>query len=527
MKHSLHSNNPATPARTLLAAAVAASLLAACGGGSDNTASALGGTPVALGVVSGFGSVYIDGERYDDSAAETAVEDADGQRQPALLKLGQRVRALHDGQGKASRLIVDAAVVGAVTAVDAAAGTLTVAAQVVRVNTDATAGRPLTRFGGDYESLADVAASDNVEIHGSPVYDATAQRYEIHATRVEKLDSRSHYRVSGTASAVAAGTLRINGLTVTYTADAIRPAGATVTDGAGVVVFGTQMVGDTLTATAVRVLRAEADAPPARTQVALGGFVSATDPAAGTLVVDGQTVRLAGARTVPTGASAAVGSYVKVAGMMAADGVVDAKALNVRTTAADDELARIRLAGEITDLVDGPSFLVRGVPVDASGVTPAANCPSPLADGTLVQVQAQAQPGTDVVRAAEIQCAPAPGLRPRELVDQGLLWPVDVKARTFGLNDARTGQRVTVRWDDKTVFLGLPRPGSAELEIQMIRTVRVEGYQEGDVVVARVVRDVSAVAGRRDGDRFRRAPGAQDKPQPWVAYQSHQNLQPR
>ena len=51
--------------------------------------------------------------------------------------------------------------------------------------------------------------------------------------------------------------------------------------------------------------------------------------------------------------------------------------------------------------------------------------------------------------------------------------------------------------------------------------------EEIPFVVARVVRDVSAGAGRRDGDRFRRVPGAQDKPQPWVAYQSHQNLQPR
>ncbi len=57
---------------------------------------------------------------------------------------------------------------------------------------------------------------------------------------------------------------------------------------------------------------------------------------------------------------------------LAADGVVYAKTLNVRTTAADDELARIRLTVEITDLVDGPSFLVRGVPVDASGVTPSS-----------------------------------------------------------------------------------------------------------------------------------------------------------
>ena len=50
---------------------------------------------------------------------------------------------------------------------------------------------------------------------------------------------------------------------------------------------------------------------------------------------------------------------------------------------------------------------------------------------------------------------------------------MDVKAETFALNDARTGQRVTVRCNDKTVFLGLPRPGRAELEMQMIRTVRV------------------------------------------------------
>ena len=104
MKHSLHPNNPATPARTLLAAAVAVALLAACGGGSDTTASALGGTPVALGVVSGFGSVYIDGERYDDSAAETAVEDADGQRHSTSCAAQETVSASgHRGSAPTSR----------------------------------------------------------------------------------------------------------------------------------------------------------------------------------------------------------------------------------------------------------------------------------------------------------------------------------------------------------------------------------------------------------------------------------------
>jgi hypothetical protein len=511
-----HAKVRAVP--TAIALAVSTALLVACGGGSTDTVASVPTTQMALGAITGFGSVDVDGVVFDDSAAETAVEDAQGQRVATKLELGQRVRVLHDGQGKATRLIVEAAVVGSVTAVDAAAGTLTVAAQLVRINTDPAAG-PVTRFGGGYGTLADVLGADDVEIHGSPVYDASAQRYEIRATRVAKLDSRSHYRVGGAAAAVDADSFELNGLTVSYTADAVKPAGATLTDGAGVVVFGTQMVGTTLTATAVRVLRAEVDAPVARTQVALGGFVSTSDAATGQFVVDGQTVRLGSVVPTPAGAAVQAGAYVKVAGTMAADGVVDASRVGVRTAAADDALATIRLAGEITDLVDGPAFLVRGVPVDASGATPAANCPSPLVDGTLVQVRAQAQAGSDVVAAFQIDC-PTPGsLRPREVLGQGLLWPVDAKTQSFGLTDARTGQSIKVRWDDKTVFLGLPRPGSAELEAQVLRTVRVEGYQQGDEVLARVVRDVSAPAGRRDGDRFRRAPDQQGKPQPWVAYQ--------
>lgn len=498
---------------------LATSLLGACGGGSGsagNTTSPT--TQVALGAVSGFGSVYIDGVRYDDSESETAIEDANGNRIAAKLELGQRVRALHDGQGKATRLLVEAAVVGDVAAVDATAGTLTVAAQSVRINTDPGQG-PVTRFGGGYESLASVVLGNPVEIHGSPVYDSAAQRYEIRATRVAKLDSRSHYRVSGSTSSVDADSFSINGLTVAYTADAIKPAGAALSDGASVVVFGTQMTGTTLNATAVRVLRAQADAPAASTQVALGGFISAWNGNAGQFVVDGQSVRLGTVTPTPAGATPQVGAYVKVVGLVAADGLIDASAVNIRTPAAEDELAMIRLAGEITDLIDGSAFLVRGVPIDATGITPTAGCPSPLVDGTLVQIKARAQAGTDVVRALEIQCAATQSMRPREVADRGLLWPVNRANQTFGLTDARSNQPVTVRWDDKTVFLGLPKPGSSELEIQVIRSVYVEGYQQGDTLVARVVRDVTAAAGKRDSDRFRRDPGAPIKPQPWLSYQ--------
>ena len=507
------------PGLTALAVAVSTALLAACGGGGANPSVSGGGTPVALGFVTGFGSVYIDGERYDDSAAETAVEDADGRRQATMLKLGQRVRALHDGQGQASHVVVDAAVTGAVTAVDGAAGTLTVAAQTVRVNVDPAAG-PVTNFGGGYAALADVRANDDAEIHGSPVYDAGSQRYVIQATRVEKLASRSHYRVSGSVAALDGDSFEINGLTVAYTAGVVKPAGATLANGGAVVVFGTQLSGGTLTATAVRVLKAEAMVPPARTQVALGGFVSARDAAAGTLVVDGQTVRLGSVTPTPAGAVPAVGGYVKLAGVMAADGVIDAQRLNVRTVAADDELAKVRLAGEVTDLADAASFLVRGVPVDATGVTLGAGCPSPLVDGAAVRVEAHAQAGTDVVRATRIDCDTSAPARPRELMSQGLLWPVDAARRTFTITDARTQAQVTVRWDDKTVFLGLPQPDSTQPQIQVLRTVRVEGYQEGNAVLARVVRDLTAPAGRREGDRFRPggAPAAGGSAGVWADY---------
>ena len=80
---------------------------------------------------------------------------------------------------------------------------------------------------------------------------------------------------------------------------------------------------------------------------------------------------------------------------------------------------------------------------------------------------------------------------------------MDAANRTFTLTDARSKVQVKVRWDDKTAFLGLPVPGSAQPQTQVLRTVRVEGYQEGDTLVARVVRDATAAAGRREADRFR------------------------
>jgi hypothetical protein len=64
-----------------LCAVFAAAALAACGGGGDSTAAPTGTTSTpssvyAAGPITGFGSVIVNGVRFDDSAA--TITDDDG-----------------------------------------------------------------------------------------------------------------------------------------------------------------------------------------------------------------------------------------------------------------------------------------------------------------------------------------------------------------------------------------------------------------------------------------------------------------
>ena len=51
-----------------------------------------GGSGVASGTVTGFGSVIVDGVEYDDSGASRQSEDAAGGLVNAPVKLGQQVQ---------------------------------------------------------------------------------------------------------------------------------------------------------------------------------------------------------------------------------------------------------------------------------------------------------------------------------------------------------------------------------------------------------------------------------------------------
>ena len=179
-------------------------LLGACGGGG-------GGDPVAStqgfssGPISGFGSIIVNGIRYEDGSA--SVIDDDGNRlsrgSDDPLQLGVVVEVVgqvrDDGlNGTASRFEVRSGLKGPVEAKDSLTNTLTVLGTPVRV----TATTVYQGVGG-FAGL--VAGSDGqvVEVHGLPGADGTlvATRIELESATVSAY--AGEYRVRGSLSGLA------------------------------------------------------------------------------------------------------------------------------------------------------------------------------------------------------------------------------------------------------------------------------------------------------------------------------------
>jgi hypothetical protein len=126
-----------------------------------------GGTGVfAAGPITGFGSIVVNDVRYDESAA-TVVDDDDANRTRAELKLGVTVTIdadpiSTDASGRAAvarsvRLVGE--IVGPDSAVDAAAGTLSVLGPTVGIGVDTVFDEQLA--GG----LAGIAAGVTLEVY--------------------------------------------------------------------------------------------------------------------------------------------------------------------------------------------------------------------------------------------------------------------------------------------------------------------------------------------------------------------------
>ena len=200
---------------------LAAGVLGGCGGGGDGVGTGGTGT-YALGTITGFGSIIVNGVRFDDSAA-SVLDDDDATRGRGELKLGMRVAIDSDAirsdaagrSATASRIRVLSELAGPVSAVDTAAGTLELLGQTVRIGA-------LTVFDDHIAgALAGIAIGQTIEVYG--LYDAASGSYD--ATRIELRDASAAWHLRGPVAALDSPrrSLRIGTLSFDYGGASNRP----------------------------------------------------------------------------------------------------------------------------------------------------------------------------------------------------------------------------------------------------------------------------------------------------------------
>lgn len=404
---SITSLNPArlsalSPLRGRLAlsalAAAAALTLAACGGGGSGSsnASTSGGQATTAatysGAVSGLGSIVVNGVRFSTSGARATDAETEGTYARAFA-LGTTVSVSGDvddnsATATASSITVHGGVRGAVSATTAS--TLTVAGQTIQVDANT-----VFEINGTAQTLSGLQALVAVGTTYVEVYVVGDAASGFLATRVEQKTAADGFAVvgkivDGSLNATSFSLLLGSGVTlsVTYTADLVKPAGATLVAGGTVRVVSTinpaTLTGSPLAATKVIVKRDRAITGRAKVR---GAVVINTN---GTWTVNDVTVDVSQAR-FDDGFNPVAGSLVKVEGTFSngvlvareveADGREYATAGGVKLYGVVSGLIPASGATPATFSIQGVTLTVPLLPVN--GVTLTAP-----ADGTYVEVVA-------------------------------------------------------------------------------------------------------------------------------------------
>jgi len=349
--------------KAVVAAAAVVGLTACSGGGSSTSTpqAAAQSTPVvSSGAITGFGSVFVNGVRFETSSAAFTINGKPGTQ--ADLRVGHVV-TVHchrddNGNSTADRIDFDDLVKGPVDSVDAAAGTLVVMGQTVLTDAD-------TSFDDNIQgaSLAGLNAGDIVEVSGMRRADG-----DIQATRIEAKPAGTVFEVTGVASDVdtAAHKLSVNALVVDYSAATVRdfangqPANGDLVEARG---NSVNAAGE-LVASSIELKREDDDAG-AGMQVQIEGlvtrFVSATD-----FDVAGKPVTTNSSTRFENGSAADLALNVKVE----AEGQLDANGVLVATKVQFKRQASSRIEARV-DSVDAAAnkLVVLGIDVTVNANT--------------------------------------------------------------------------------------------------------------------------------------------------------------
>lgn len=390
--------------RAILAIIAAVLLTSGCGAGAGAALELLaggvgsGGTGIGIvkgiGVITGFGSLIVDGVRHDDSVTNYMSEEDQGAPMamaPTGAMLGQRLEYAYDPSGAMSSALMSPELVGTVTS--ASASGLTVLGTNVTINGDTTLG-PVTGLVG-YASPTAIQIGDRVAIYGLLKTDAQGTA-SVQATLIVQKSTGAGTRLTDYVSQFNATTGRfsIGSNTINAGSAVISPAGASLSNGQLVTVWSdTAPIGNVIAARNIRIKW-----PPTETSDRiLSGPIAAYAGMANFKLL-GVTIDASAATITPTGAALGDGKYVVAGGKYdtAAKKLI-ATTVTVYVPAAG---GAVELHGTILNFVSSSSFTVRGAVVDASTARFSGGAAKDLANNVFVQVTGAVS--NNIVRASTV-----------------------------------------------------------------------------------------------------------------------------
>ena len=384
---------------------LALTLLASCGGGgSDSNAPA--GSSYTAGPITGFGSIIVNGVRFDVSRARV-VDDSGRERTEADLKLGMMAQVqAGDITGvdtsQATQVQIGSAIIGPVDAINTSTRLLIVLGQTIDV-ADTTVFGPSLPSGPFSISVGTI-----LEIFG--MLDTTTGHYQ--ATRIEAMTDATSFKLQGVVANLdtARRTFMMGGETISF---ASLPAGSVppLSNGQQVTVL-LQMqpnLNNQWVAAQFVTDGNPTPVPAAQSKVKLRGFITSVD-SPGHFSINGLPVDASNATIRPKSATLVPGAQVKVEGSIS-NGTVIATKVTVKKGRGhgpgndenEDEDDQFELHGAVENLnTSSQTCLVRGVPVNFSTAVFSGGGRDQLARGSRINVKGKLSSDGTRVEAANI-----------------------------------------------------------------------------------------------------------------------------
>jgi Domain of unknown function (DUF5666) len=376
---------------------VVAALSACGGGGADIGSGGTGNTPPALtttaatviGPITGFGSVIINGVKFDDSSS-SLVDDRNNSIAKDSLRLGMVVAVtgqVSDDKitAVANQMRLISELQGAVTQIDLAGGRIVVLGVTVTVSA--------TTSYANVAGLAGLALNEIVEIHG--LRDPSTQA--LIATRIERKNGLENNpflvgqirNLNNTSSSFLLGSIA-SPITINFSNATLLPTGTVLSDGQLVRVEAQLVNGQVVTA--ARIFSVTGIGAPligrAEVEGIVSDFVSVASFKINGVTVDGSAAlfQRGNAALLKNGARVeAKGNYngtVLQAGVLKVETVVGG-------VGGGDDSGKFEVKGPISSFTSQANFTVRNVRINAATAEFKNGTASLLAKDKNVEVKGQ------------------------------------------------------------------------------------------------------------------------------------------